>query len=152
MMKLSDLVEFCQAEALAAKLVPDDASIWRKICRDYSKKFMTPLTEVHKLSPEFVLTSIYEEQLDAQNVDEALEDLLDAVYTLEDPEYEAEKEQQLSDFIDTIEAEEEERVKKGKPIHPGMKEESTLVPKTEQKKELPTSGYLNLSYLEDEEK
>ena len=41
--------EGAKIQALAAILEGDDLYIQRKICRDYSKAFFTPLHEVYKL-------------------------------------------------------------------------------------------------------
>ena len=148
-MEFQDFTDYCQAAALAYKLVPDSTSYWRKVCREYSRKFNTPLHEVYLLDPEMVLTTYYEDQLDSVDLDERTEDLLDAVYGMLDPEYEKQKRIELDNFIEQAKLEEKERIAKGKPIHPGMKNETTLQSIPDQPAK-PKQGMIDLSYLEKE--
>lgn len=57
-----------QILALAAVLEKRQDYLFRKICRDYSGKFFTPLHEVHKLPFHFVLTNWMESSI--ENMDE----------------------------------------------------------------------------------
>lgn len=149
-MDFKSLTEYCQALALASKLSPDEEAVWRYMCRTYSKKFSTPLQEVMELDPEHVILSVYEEQLDELDPEEHVEKMLDMVYALEDPEYEAQKANELEEFIAQAEEEEIERVKNKKPIHRALRYESEVSLKNLPDPE-PKSGSINLAYLEREE-
>jgi hypothetical protein len=145
-----DIVDFCQAQALANKLEPTEDSVWRSLCRSYSKNFNTPLHLVLEMSPEYVITHVYEERYSDINEEEQLDKLLDMIYSLADPEYEKQQREETVEFMAQAEAEEAERIRLGKPIHPALKKEHSLkdLPEEEPK---PTSGSINLSYLEKEE-
>lgn len=142
---IADIIEICRVEAIAYKLQPDQASIWRNFCRDYSKLFHTELHLVLAMSPEFVISQVLEERLDEINPVERREDLMDRIYLAEDPDYESTKEKELQDFIKDAEEEEEERIRNGRPV---------FVPKGKTKletKAVPKEGYVNLAYLAKEE-
>lgn len=148
-MDLTDLIDYCKAQAIANALEPTQDSIWRQMARSYSKTFSTPLHEVMELDPEMVILSHFENQMDSiKDVEERLEEFLDTIYGIEDPEYQKQKESELNDFIKQSEQEEEGRVEKGKPIHPAMKNDSTLAPP--EVKKLPVSGGINASYFNEE--
>lgn len=155
MSNFRDLLEYVQAVAIAEKVHPTDEGLWRYICRNYSKKFNTPLHEVIKMDPEFVMLHYYEDQVDAIDTEDDLERILDIIYTLEDPEYERQKEKDVEDFIKESEEQEEERIKAGKPIHPAMKndsiEKALLGKETKVEEKQPLGGQIDLSYLEEEE-
>lgn len=151
-MDFKDLLEYCQADAISGVLSPTEETVWRSICRSYSKKFNTALHLCldGTIDPEDIMKAEFEDQLEKLNLDEDLEVILDKIYMLIDPEYEKEKRVELDDFIEKAEKEEEERLRKGKPIHKAMKDEPTL--KIEEKEEpKPTGGSINLSYLSKEE-
>jgi hypothetical protein len=147
-----EILEYCKANAIANTLQPNEVYIWRKLCRDYSKKFNEPLTEVMEMNPEHILTAIFEDQLDSYNVEENIEDLVDKIYSMENPEYEKEKEDELKQFIEDAETLEKERIKNRKPIHKALKDEVSLRDTSEKsyldKKNKPASGSINLEYLE----
>jgi len=163
-MKFSELLEYCESEAILGKLENTELVVWRYICRSYSKKFNTPLHIVmHQLPPEDVILAHYESELDDYDIEENAEKILDMVYTLQDPEYATQKREELSDDIKRYEEEELERIKTGRPIHKALKNEysplgpdlpnqKTLLdaPKVEQKKG-PSGGHIDLSYMEDDE-
>lgn len=152
-MDYKELLDYCKATALANALEPTEESVYRSICRSYSKTFSTPLHEVMELDPEFVTLSYYENEMDDVEVEENVEGLLDTVYGMQDPEYEKEKQDELKDFMKKAEEEEEQRVKAGKPIHKALKEEQTMPTlKTEPPtpKQLPTSGGVNMSYFNED--
>lgn len=151
-MDFKELLDYCQAQAIAHTLESTEMSVWRSLCRNYSKTFHTRLDLVLEMDPEAVMLAVFEEQLDDFDEAKDLDNLLDKLYALEDPEYESQKAVELDDFIERAEAEETERLKAGKPIHPAMKNDSSLpAPKEKPVEELPKSGKLNLSYLEREE-
>lgn len=145
---ISEIIEICRVEAIAYRLQPDQASIWRNFCRDYSKLFHTPYHDVLAMSPEFVILAVLEERLDETNPVERREDMMDRIYQAEDPNYESTKEQDLQAFIADAEAEEEERIKAGRPVFvPKPKKKQPDEPK----KDAPKEGYINLAYLAKEE-
>lgn len=148
-MELKELTDFCRAEALSNKLLPTNESVWRIICRNYSKKFNEPLTSCLNgtIDPEQIILNLYEDQLDDIDEEENIEKLLDVIYDLEDPEYEAQKEEMLKQVDEDAEKEEQERLAKGKPIHPSMKREVST--KMENPVEQPKSGSIDLSYFHD---
>lgn len=68
-----------QTLALAEVLSQKEEYILRKVCREYSVKFCTPLHEVHKLPFHFVLTNWMEsriESLDENSIRELAQDLV----------------------------------------------------------------------------
>lgn len=149
-LSLRELVELCRAEAISCKLSHTEASAWRSYCREYSKMFHTPYHLVLDMEPEFVVLAVCEDNLDDINVEENLENLMNRIYTIEDPSYEASQEQELQDWIKDAENEEKDRVSEGRPVHSKKKK---TVPKkpVEEKKEARKEGYLDLSYLEKQD-
>lgn len=157
-MTFSELLEYCQVEALASKMSPTDESVWRGLCRKYSKMFHTPLAQVEQLEMAHVVLSVYEEQFGELDVEENLEDIMDMLYSLQDPNYDKEKRDNLKDFMKRALREEEERIAKGKPIHRAMAKENEVslkktpeVPPTPVIEKIPPSGGINLAYLASEE-
>lgn len=161
MLSFKELADFCQAEALANKLHPTDDAVYRSFCRSYSQLFHTPLHIVESLEPAKVILAVYEDQLSDIDPEDQIEKILDLIYSIEDPEYAQQKQDELKQFIRDAEEEEEERLETGKPIHRALADEnevSTMIPKSTPKKgtptlnkKLPQSGGINLSYLEKEE-
>lgn len=156
MIEFNELLEVLQAEALADKFEPTQTSVWENICRQYSKKFVTPLHIVLKMDPEFVIRQIYADQMDEANFDDHLEHLVDLLKHLEDPEYDADAEKDLQDFIAQAEAEEEERKAQGLPLKSIFRKGHKKVePKKVEEKpvepEAPKSGTANLGGLADDE-
>lgn len=148
MLSLKDIVDLCKAQAIANAFSADESAMWRWFCRSYSKAFHTPLAQVLEMDPEHVVLHFYEDKFDQTDVEEELESLLDQLDELENPDYDRNKQKELKDFIKKAEAEERARVAAGKPIHPAMLKDRgglQLAP------EMPTSGSINLSYLEQEE-
>ena len=152
MLNFRDLLDTCKAEAIANTLVTTEVSVWREMCRTYSKTFHTPLHLVLNMAPEEVALAVFEEQLNDFDDEKHLETILDQIYTLEDPEYEDEKESQVDEFIEQARKDEEERLRLGKPIHRAMKNEDVL-PGIAEPPIAPekSSGFLNLAYLAKEE-
>src|ERR1017187_307806 len=147
---IGEIIELARVEAIAFKLRPTPASLWRNLCREYSKKFHTKLDEVLEMSPEFVISHVMEERFTDVNVDENLEELMEPIYMAEDPNYESNKEKDVQSWIGGIQAEENQRQKAGKPIN--MKKASyknkakqEVVP--EVPKDLPKEGFVNFSYI-----
>jgi|SRR5581483_4925765 len=151
-MEFKDLLDYCKAIAIQSLISPTQESIWRAICRAYSKKFNTPLHIVEQLDPQKVMIAEFEDQLSQFNLEEDIHVLLDLIYTLEDPEYEREKREELSQFIKQAEKEDIARIKAGKPIHKALKDEKNIADLVEEEaKKMPKGGSINLSYLEKEE-
>lgn len=145
------IIETCRAEAIASKLSPTSQSDWRYFCRQYSEKFSTPLHVVLEMDPEFVILHVYESRTDSMNIEEDIEFMMENIYAMEDPEYYSEQKKEQDEFVRKIEEEEEERLRLGEPI-PGVKKkvsDEASIPDPPQ--DLPTEGYLNLSYLEDQD-
>lgn len=152
MVQFKDLLDYCQAEAIANKLSPTEASMYRAICRTYSRLFHTPLAQVQAMDPEHVILEVYEDQLESLDEDkyENLEKMLDTILAIEDPEYERVKNEKLDEDIAKYEAEEEERVRLNKPIHPSLGKPGPLdavLPSPD----APKSGKVDLSHLDDED-
>lgn len=147
---ISDIVDLCQAEAVANRLDSNSAYRWRRFCREYSKAFSTPYHQVLEMDPEFVILATYELELDDVNPLDKIHDLMDRIYSIEDPNYEASKERELQDFIKQAEEEEDDRVNANAPVYvPKKKNKKVSVPDKPQEvlKELPKEGYVNLAYL-----
>lgn len=144
-----DLFDLCQVEAIASKLAPDELSIYRYYCRQYSKLFHTPLHVVQTMDPILVITEVIEDRLDPKDEFENVEQWLDVVYAAEDPAYESQRKQEEESYLAEAEEEEAERVRIGKPIHPSLKGETTLVP---EKPTIPKSGGINMAAMRHLEK
>lgn len=149
MIDLKDLLEYCQAEAIANRMNPTEESLYRYFCREYSEKFFTPLYLVLEMDPEHVLLNVYEKR--SENIDledyQKLEAVLDTIKSMRDPDYENTKQKEQDEFDRQAELEEEERVKSNKPVYqPKLKK--TLSKKAEAPVEKrPTQGSINLDYL-----
>lgn len=148
MIEFKDILEYCQAEAIANKFAPTEASVWRTLCRTYSEKFHTPLAQVLEMDPEHVILNVYEAQAEDLDIDDyqKLEHIMDTLKTINDPEYERAKAGEQADFDRRAEEEEAERVKAGRPVYQGKKK--TLFKKDEAPEDKkPTGGSINLDYL-----
>lgn len=156
MIEFKDILDVCQAEAIASKVSPTEESIYRDMCRSYSKMFNTPLPLVLDMDPEHVILNVYEERLASldETKYESLEKMLDTVLTIEDPNYERVKEDKLSKDIEKYEKEEEERVASGRAIHPSLKNRTPVVKKDDEELEeytKPTSGSVDFSGMKESE-
>ena len=110
--KFQDLLDCCLAEALENAFLLDAEAIFKSLCRTYSSKFHTPLHVVYTLDPKEVIQAVLEERYVGSDIISNLEDMLEQVYTLEDPEYKQRKEVDMGTFIEAAEARERERIKK----------------------------------------
>jgi hypothetical protein len=157
MIEYSEILSWAHAQAILNTLESSEVAVHRQICREYSKKFHTPLHLVLQMDPHDVILAYYEDLLENFDKDEPkhMEYILDTIYTLEDPNYSTEKGNELQEFIDKAEQEEEERVAAGRPIHKAMKKQVTLKHDSEKPDpalpKRPTGGSINLSYLSKEE-
>lgn len=142
-MEFSELMAYCKAQALRDVLAPTEESVHRSFCMAYSQKFHVPLPEVLKMDPEHVMLVEFTSQLEEIKIEKHIDSILDQIYTLENPNYQKEKENDLEDFIKKAEKEEAERVKKLK---------KTIVKKEEVEEEKkPSGGTVDFSGLKDEE-
>lgn len=149
MIDLKDLLEYCQAEAIANRMNPTEESLWRYFCREYSEKFFTPLYLVLEMDPEHVLLHVYEKRSENMDLEDyqKLEAVLDTIKSMRDPNYEDTKQKEQDEFDRQAELEEEERIKANKPVYQ-PKPKKTLSKKVEEPVEKrPTQGSINLDYL-----
>jgi hypothetical protein len=148
MINFRELLEYCQAEAIASKVAPTEDSTWRSLCRDYSEMFHTPLYLVLEMDPEHVILNVYEKQAESMDIEDyqRLEHIMDTILGIEDPNYEAKKTKEQEEFDRQAELEEEERIKAGRPVYQAKKK---TLPKNDEtpEKKLPTGGMVNLDYL-----
>lgn len=148
MIDLKDLLEYCQAEAIANRMNPTEDSLYRYFCREYSEKFFTPLYLVLEMDAEHVLLNVYEKR--SENIDledyQKLDAVLDSIKSILDPNYENIKVKEQDEFDKQAELEEEERVKDNKPVY--VPKKKTLFKKEQAPVEnRPTQGSINLDYL-----
>lgn len=148
MIEFKDLLEYCQALAIANKMNPTEDSTWRSLCRDYSEAFHTPLYLVLEMDPEHVILNVYEKQAEGMDIEDynKLEHILDTLRTIEDPNYEAVKNKEQEEFDRKAEEEEEQRVKENRPVYV-PKKKSLFGKASPPEKKLPTGGSINLDYL-----
>ena len=137
-MALKEILEFCKVKAISDVLSPTEESIWEDACRTYSQSFHTPLQEVLKMDMEHVFYQNFALQLEEVDVDESVEELLEQVYKIENPDYEAEKEEELQAFIKKVEEDDKKRSKL-------ILKKQPLIPK-----DAPKSGSVDFSGLKDE--
>jgi hypothetical protein len=139
------MINTTKALAIANALLPTQESVYRNFCRRYSVAFHTPLSEVFELSPEHVILNVFEHEMDDLDLDEHTEDLLHMIYQIEDPEYDDKVAQDVEDFIMLAEEEEKKRLAQGRRIGQKVQAKPKIDPIPP---EMPTSGGLNLAYLE----
>jgi len=142
-MSFRELLETSQSIAISNRLLPDEQAIWNKYCREFSKRFNTSLTEVHKLSPEFVLTELFSDYLADWDVEDKLEDIFDMIGSLKDPGYDAAKEKAIRDELKKLEEDERLRLEENRPVHDSLVVKKFGDKPKEEKVELPKSGGIN---------
>jgi hypothetical protein len=98
------------------------------------------------MSPEFVLSTLFEDQMEAVDIEEDLEELMDMIYTIEDPNYDSAKELEIREFVRRANEAERLRLKEGKPVPTPIKK-TILTELPRQDPNLPTEGFVNLAYL-----
>lgn len=155
-MDFQELLDYCKAEAIANSLMNSELSVWRDLCRSYSITFSTPLHLCldGTIQAEDIMLAVFENQLENFDPDKDLPNLLDQLYTLEDPNYQEERSKELEEFMVRAAEEERERIRLGKPIHKALKAEANLKNTSEkavEEKPKKTGGFLNLAYLQREE-
>jgi len=157
-MSFRELLETAQSIALSEKLHPTEVSIWYKYCREFSTRFHTSLIEVLTLDPEFVVHQVTSDQLSTWNTEERIDDVLDLIGNLSNPNYDQEKEKALREEMRQIVEEEKRRVEMGEAIHSSLDTSKKFGDKPKEdtgEKELPKSGGINMSLikqLQNEEK
>lgn len=144
MSTFQDLLTACQAEAIDSVLNPTEEYIYRKMCRSYSIKFNTPLHEVYKLGISHIARNIFETMYEDIDLEEDIEQLLMTIKKIENPNYSAEDDEELDDFVKKIE--EQEKQKKKNP--PKKKTIIKTLETQKVKKDELKSGSINLGYLE----
>ena len=138
------LFEIAQIRAINSAIVPTLDSIWRIRCRAYSEQFHTPLHVVmYELDPMFVMQQLYESQYTPGLVDEELEEMLDVLNKIKDPEYSRMSAQETEDLVDAVLNKEISRLAKKKaPTQENIKQE---IKAAEAK---PKSGGMDFAELE----
>lgn len=101
-MNFFELFEYAQIRAIEAAITPSMESIWRSRCRLYSQKYFTPLHEVERLDPIKVLQALYEDQYPPSIVDEELQELLDTLHKIKDPNYSRMSAEATEEFVDAV--------------------------------------------------
>lgn len=153
MIDLKELLEYCQAEAIANRMAPTEESVWRGICRTYSERFHTPLAQVLEMDPEHVVLNVYEAQAEDMDIEDyqKLEHIMDTIRTIEDPNYEKVKKSEQDEFDRQAELEEEERIKAGRAVHKSLQKDLDRKKASEkgepEEPKKPTGGMINLDYL-----
>ncbi len=145
-MDFYSILEFCQLKAIALALDPTAESIFRIKCRQYSREFHTPLHLVYELNPMIVLGALYEDQFSPSLVEESgeLEEVMDKLYTMQDPTYSRMSKQDLESMVDNVMNKELKRLSKDKP--PTQEKISSEIKAAENKK--PKSGGMDFGQLE----
>jgi hypothetical protein len=161
MLRFTDLLEAAETEALFEKIQPTELYVFESICRSYSVKFSTPLYVVmNELDPYFVIKQHYASQLDDTDLDETLEQFLDSLYNLQDPNHERSKKDEFDSDIKLYEQQEKDRLAKGLPVHKAMRKKTSekapteeTLPETEEVPTLtgPTQGFVNFGHLRDDQ-
>lgn len=154
---LREIIDVCRVEAIVSRISVSEESEWRAFCRYYSENFHTALHIVLVMEPEFVIKHCFEHKLQNVDVLEKMTELMNEVYVIEDPEYEATTSPDLAEFIAKAEADEVARVKAGKPVHKNKNkkfDEASLIPETpkELPPNLPKEGFVNLGYFAKQNK
>ena len=142
-MNIFDILEHAHSKALLNKLKPDEDAIWRGMLRKYSKTFNVSKIEAAKIDPEEIALDLYENQLDDLDLDDERDfsRFMDRLYTLDDPNYDAEHDKEEEAANQKILDEENEKIAK----------KALKKTKEEPKKELPKQGGINLGYLADQQ-
>lgn len=155
MVEFKELLETCRVGAISNKFNPTEESIWRSLCRLYSKLFHTPLHLALEMAPEHIVLNVYEHQIEDLDTEDYpnLERILDTVKHIEDPEYDAVKRKEQEEFDRQVALEEKERLKDGKAVHFSLEksnaEKTLLGNSNELAEKRPTSGSINLKYLDN---
>ena len=116
-MNFYDLLEYCQIKAIYNAIDPNQESIYRIKCREYSTKFFTPLHIVQdQLDPLFVMQALYEDKYTPNIVDEELPELLEKLYKIKDPTYDPMPKEEMENLVDAVLNKEIQRLAKKKAL------------------------------------
>lgn len=147
-MSFRDLIDTATAIALADKLHPTEEAVWARYCREFSIRFSTPLVEVRAMDPLFVITEVNAENLSDFNPEEQLDALLDMLGSLQDPNYDAKREQSIREELRELAEQDQLRREEGRAIHPSLEKDKRVIVKEEHKPtELPKAGGLNMEAI-----
>src|ERR1700679_1091043 len=105
-MSFRDLIDCSKAIALSEKLHPDEAAAWKKYCRSYSRQFSEPLSQVLLMDPLTVMTAVFSDQLEDWDIEENLENVMDLLNGLQDPDYDIKKERVFREEMRNLEEQE----------------------------------------------
>lgn len=143
-MQFYDLFEYAQIKAIESAISPSLESIWRSRCRLYSQKYHTPLHIVEdELDPLRVLGALYEDQYPPSIVNEELQELLDTLQKIKDPNYSRMTQAETEELVDAVLNRELARAAKKKP--PNQQEIQNEIVKEVTK---PKSGSMDFGDLE----
>jgi len=142
-MSFSSLLEYCKVAALKDLLAPTEETVWKSITRVYSERFHVPLPQVRQMNPEEVISEVFEVELEGTDPIDNIENILDQIYTIEDPAYKVQKEENMEVFIKKTEKKEQKRLLSDKEKELFNREK--LRPKNK-----PTGGSVDFSHLKNE--
>lgn len=117
------IFEHCEIRAIQDAVDPTNDSIYKIKCRDYSKIFFTPLHEVMKLDPVFVISTLYEEKYRPIEIESELDNILEKLYTIKDPTYTKISKEDLEDLMVNVLNKEIRRLSKKKPTPANIQSE-----------------------------
>jgi hypothetical protein len=140
-MDFYDLLQLSELRAIHSALQPTLDSVWRIRCRTYSERFHTPLHEVVRLDPEFVLQHLNESKYQPSEIEEEMEEILDVLMKIKDPTYSRMSATEVEDLVDAVMNKEIKRV--------GKKKQSKEVELPKPK--IPKSGGMDFKALEESE-
>ena len=102
------------------------------------------------MDPEVVLLNNFEAELDEVDLEENIEAILDQVYTIENPDYQQDKEEELQDYMKSVEKIQDEknkrRKKKKAPIKEALLKTENPIPEN-----MPTGGSVDFSKIPSNE-
>lgn len=143
---LFELLEQAQLLAIESAISPSEESIYRLKCRQYSEKFFTPLHLVEELDPMRVFLALAEDQYHPSVVQDELEELLEKLYKMQDPNYSKMDKQEMEDMVDAVLNKELKRLGKKNP------KKSLLDKKTSEKEKKPIPPKMGSMSFENLEK
>ena len=150
-MSFKEIEDTAQAVAISERLSPTFEYIWNRYCRVYSELFNEPLSLVLAMDPYYVCHQVFSSKLDKLDLDDNIENIQDIIASLEDPNYDINKERAYREQMKRIEDEEELRVKEGRAVHESLEKENYVFkkeePTPEMPKDLPKSGGLNMNLI-----
>jgi hypothetical protein len=140
------LMELSQLRAINCAIEPSRDSLWREKCREYSVRFFTPLhIVINDLDPMFILQALYEEQFSRFIVEEELEEILEKLYTVRDPDYTSVSKEELEELVDNVLN--KEIARKSKKKKPTQETIQNDIKENSKKSLLPKSGSMSFKDL-----